>query len=410
MNNIQILFFFISGFFISRLLIKVRFPQRFIYYLLEEKVTSVTRILFYLIASSALLSFFIPNVITVLTMLPVLELLRKTLDQAVDQKGSIPTMLALCVIYGANIGGMGSVTATPANAILITYLELHNVAGAEQLSFASWLVWGVPLVIGLVMVAWMVLAGMFRPWKMIKQGIHINSGSEQTYHPMQGMAIGITVTYFVSSLVLSILIVKLPEHDALILGMTVFITLLFVIFLFGVKFPGDAEHASKKPLLILADCYNDLPVKGFIFVGVVFLLAGVVYAFDVQQYFIRWVEYIIPDGLPIWALFIILALITSYTTEILSNTVVQISLFTIMLPLATIQGFSALQALILITLSCTCAFMSPIATGVSGLAYGGVQGVSLRRMLFVGSIMNVLGALIISFYVASVISWVYSGA
>ena len=55
-------------------------------------------------------------------------------------------MLALATIYGANIGGMGSVTATPANGILVTFAVLENVPGTRDISFASWLVWGIPLV------------------------------------------------------------------------------------------------------------------------------------------------------------------------------------------------------------------------------------------------------------------------
>ena len=53
-------------------------------------------------------------------------------------------------MYGANIGGMGSITATPANGILITFIGLNNVGGADNLSFATWLFWGIPLVIGYV--------------------------------------------------------------------------------------------------------------------------------------------------------------------------------------------------------------------------------------------------------------------
>jgi hypothetical protein len=37
--------------------------------------------------------------------------------------------------------------------------------------------------------------------------------------------------------------------------------------------------------------------------------------------------------------------------------------------------------LIIITLSCTIAFMSAIATGVNGLASGGVKGISLSNCL-----------------------------
>jgi sodium-dependent dicarboxylate transporter 2/3/5 len=115
--------------------------------------------LLYLVALTAFLSFFIPNAITVLTLLPILELLRKAYAEVAPKQG-IPTMLALSVIYGANIEGMGSVTATPANGILVTYAELNHVAGRDYLNFAPWLIWGIPLVFCFVMVAWLISAGL----------------------------------------------------------------------------------------------------------------------------------------------------------------------------------------------------------------------------------------------------------
>jgi di/tricarboxylate transporter len=52
--------------------------------------------------------------------------------------------------------------------------------------------------------------------------------------------------------------------------------------------------------------------------------------------------------------------------------------------------------------------MSPIATGVNGLAFGGVKGVSFTRMLLVGFIMNIAGALLIAGWVFGIISRLYN--
>ena len=147
MDKIQLIFFFISGFGISRLMIKARLPHRMVYWLIGKRHLSITKILFYLIAISAFLSFFIPNAITVLTLLPLLELLRRSYEASNGSSKNVATMLALSTIYGANIGGMGSITATPANGILVTYAVLNDIPGTQNLSFASWLVWGIPLVI-----------------------------------------------------------------------------------------------------------------------------------------------------------------------------------------------------------------------------------------------------------------------
>jgi sodium-dependent dicarboxylate transporter 2/3/5 len=84
---------------------------------------------------------------------------------------------------------------------------------------------------------------------------------------------------------------------------------------------------------------------------------------------------------------------------VFSNTVVQVALFLVLLPLAAGAGFPLAQALLVVTLSCTCAFMSPIATPVNALAFGGVPGVSLWRFMAIGVVMNVLAASLITYYV-----------
>ena len=159
---------------------------------------------------------------------------------------------------------------------------------------------------------------------------------------------------------------------------------------------GSDKSSPKQVLLKIADCYNELPTKGFIFVAIAVVLAGILYALNIHEVFSKWTAVIIPTGVSAFALFFFVALATSFSTEILSNTAVQVSFFVIALPLSKTLDFSSLEMLIIITLSCTCAFMSPIATGVNGLAFGGVKGVSFSRMLVVGFFLNIAGALLIS--------------
>ena len=165
MDKIQIAFFFISGFLVSRILIKAKVPQLIVTQLIDKKHVPLSRLIFYLVFLAAILSFFIPNAITVLTLLPVLEIIRKTYQETTGVEKGLPTILALSVIYGANIGGMGSVTATPANGILITFIEANDITSSNFISFAQWLLWGIPLVIIFSAGASLLLNFFFKSWK-----------------------------------------------------------------------------------------------------------------------------------------------------------------------------------------------------------------------------------------------------
>ena len=407
MDKIQLIFFFISGFLVSRLMIKAHLPERLVYWFIGKRNLSLTKILFYLVAISALLSFFIPNAITVLTLLPLLELLRRSYEQSNGPSKSVATMLALATIYGANIGGMGSITATPANGILVTYAVLNDVPGIQHLTFASWLIWGIPLVIVFICVAALILCLVLRPGKFQKHSIELPFDDNEVNHPFQKLTMWISVFYFLSSFLLSLLLMAFSHHLILLLWITGILTLLFVVFLFFIPIKRDGGARSEQMLLTLPDCYNQLPTKGFVFVGIAVVLAGLLYVLNIHEYFSGWSAMAMKLGVPTFILFLLIAMATSFSTEVLSNTAVQVSFFIMALPLAHQLNLSALEVLIVITLSCTCAFMSPIATGVNGLAFGGVKGVSFTRMLLVGFIMNIVGSLLISTWVLYFITPLY---
>lgn len=391
MDKVQILFFFISGFLVSRVMIKAQLPQKLVRLLMGGSHNSLSLTLLYLIGAAAALSFFIPNAITMLTLLPVLELLSRAFRE--NNNHRIPTILTLAVLYGANIGGMGSVTGTPTNLLFVAFLKANEVPGVDQISFLSWLIWGVPLVILVAFLAWGLLCLSFRTWRDDATGVHLPFAPDETDHPLQKRAFGVTLLYLISSILLSFLMTALPQWQAPILAATgaVSIGLLWYLFFHRI--------ADKGPFLTIPDTYSGLPKKGLELLGVVLLLGGVMYALNAQDWLAAQAEGLIPAALPLFGLLLLIALITSFSTEIFSNTVVQLALFVVLLPLSQANGFDPAQALLVVTLSCTCAFMSPIATPVNALAFGGIQGVSLSRMLATGALMNAIAASAITAYV-----------
>ena len=401
MDKLQLLFFFSSGFLISRLIIKTGMPQVVVAWFLDRGHDSLTGALLSIIAVSAFLSLLIPNAITVLTLLPVLELLRSYYQKHYPEAPAIPTMLALATIYGANIGGMGSITATPANGILASFAELNAIAGADNLGFSLWLLWGVPLVVILVLVAWLVIVVSFRSWRYDSSRLshHIDLNSDS--HPHRRIAAILSIFYFLSSILLSALIVEMPRYEIPVLVASALVTAGLLVVLFMVPV-ANAASGRREHLLTIADLYSNLPLRGFLFVGISVAVALLLYVSGAGPWFAQLAQDWIPSGSAALEIYLLLALITTFATELLSNTAVQLSLFVMIPPLALTAGVPALPILLVVSLSSTAAFMSPIATGVNGLAFGGIRGVSFVRMLLAGLAMNIAGALIISLWVLTV--------
>jgi sodium-dependent dicarboxylate transporter 2/3/5 len=199
----------------------------------------------------------------------------------------------------------------------------------------------------------------------------------------------------------------LPQHVSLLLIISALITIGLCAVLFCIPFSGADNGGLRQVLLTIPDCYNDLPTRGFVFVGIAVVLAMILYAFNIHLLFSEWAKILIPTDAPWLVLFFFVALATSFSTEVLSNTAVQLSFFLIALPLADKLNLAGLDMLLLITLGSTSAFMSPIATGVNGLAFGGVRGVSFSRMLLVGCVMNVAGAVLLSAWIRFVVGPLY---
>ncbi len=404
MDKLQIVFFFISGFLVSRLIVASGLPEKIVGYVIGHRRIGMSRLVLYLIAISAFLSCFVPNVITVLTMLPILTLLKNAFEENGDRSATPPTLLALAVIYGANIGGMGVITGTPANGLMVAFAEAASAPGVKSVQYVTWLKWGLPLVVCLILLAWLVIAGTLRPWRLT-ESIFFEPRPDPENRQRRRWALFFTALYFLSSIILSGFMLLFTDRAVAFLVITGVFTALFALVLFLIPLAPRYSGNARLPLLTIRDCYSDLPLRGFAFVGAAVIIAVGVYAIGAQDKIAHWLTSQAPRQIGLFSFLLAVALITSFSTEILSNTAAQIGMFALVTPMAQSLGFSELKILTVITLSCTCAFMSPIATGVNGLAFGGLRGVSLWRMLVAGLIMNTVAALFISLWVEYVTPW-----
>ncbi|KOR31788.1 hypothetical protein TI05_11390 [Achromatium sp. WMS3] len=392
MAQLQLIFFFVTGFLVSRVVVKTHLPQKLVYLLMGRSHNSISITVLYLIGTAAIMSLFIPNAITMLTLLPVLDLLSKSFQK--DQSSQIPTMLTLAVLYGANIGGMGTITGTPTNLALVAYLGAYNIPNSAGITFFNWMLWGIPLVILLALLSWLLLCLGFKAWySNANQQIYMPYVPNETEHFIQSYAWGIIIFYIVSAGLLSFLLSMLPDYGLVILVLTGLITISFTWLLFWYPVTGG------QPILELKDTYSNLPKKGLELLGIVLILGGILYFLDLQIWFANQLSNFIPHNISPFGFVLTIALITTFSTELLSNTLVQLAMFLIILPLAQNIGLPPIQVLLVVTLSCTCAFMSPIATPVNALAFGGTQNMSLMRFMGIGAIMNILGSVFITFYV-----------
>lgn len=115
------------------------------------------RLLIAFMLSTALLSMFISNTSTALIMMPMaLAVLEGGggEDGGATRQDGIWGALPMGIAFAASIGGLGTIVGSPTNAIAVGLLD--KIVGV-RITFAEWLLYGIPLVLlGVPLAAWII--------------------------------------------------------------------------------------------------------------------------------------------------------------------------------------------------------------------------------------------------------------
>jgi len=165
----DIIFLFLGGFFIATAMEKWNLHQRMALAIIAFVGTSTQRILLGFMIATAFLSMWVSNTASVMMMIPMA--LAITAQVATALKGTpeerdLPIFeksLIFGVGYAGTIGGIGTLIGTPPNIILASQARLLFDV---DISFASWMMVGVPVVIVLLAIAWLYLGRVAFPMRI----------------------------------------------------------------------------------------------------------------------------------------------------------------------------------------------------------------------------------------------------
>lgn len=148
-----IIILFLGGFFLADAATKYRLDINLARVLLKPFGTNPKYVLLGLMSVTAVFSMFMSNTATAAMMLalltPVLALFKP------EDRGR--AAFALCIPIGANVGGIGTPIGTPPNAIALKYMQDLGL----DVTFGKWMMFGIPFVLIVLLVGWLVLLKMF---------------------------------------------------------------------------------------------------------------------------------------------------------------------------------------------------------------------------------------------------------
>ncbi|XPV75992.1 MAG: SLC13 family permease [Desulfovibrio sp.] len=399
--KLPLVLLFINGYLVYRVLDVTGLTEHFVLKAVRKSKGRVPLLLFMVMTVAAGLSLFIPNMITVLTLLPVLKLLDSQINNKCDFH--LTTPLTLATVYGANVGGMGSLIGSPANLFLLGVLEMYGVEGREAISFFNWFMWALPLVLVLISVGWLLLIyGACS--KKARTGSICLQGLRQSDEPTQWQRSALLL--FIGFLMFWIgdgVLAELWDGYASYRQVSCIAFFGYFVLLAFFK-SGPPCYPSSVPLLRVKDLTGGVPLRGGVFLIALVAIVGLLRYFKAEQYVLGFGQQLMEIG-NAWLLTAALVFLVVLFTEIFSNTLVSTTFFALSYGISMELGINPIPVMVGVSIASTCAFMTPVATPCNALAFGEMRGLRIRRVVLLGLIYNVITCSLITLWVNSYIPY-----
>ncbi len=331
-------------------------------------------------AAAAVLSMWISNTATTLMLLPIALAVIKACE---DKRLALPLLLGIG--YAASIGGTGTPVGSPPNLI---FLQVYRETTGVEIGFTQWMAWTLPVVIVMLPVTWLWLTRGLE----LRSPVALPEAGDWRNEEKRTLAV------FALTALLWVTrrepfggwsgFLELPQATD---GS---VALLAVVLMFVT--PGgsggrllDWKTAAGIPWGML------LLFAGGISIAQAFVTTGLSASIgEVLAAQAHWEP---------WLLVLAVCLVTTFLTEINSNTATASILMPILAATAMVMGMEPRLIMVAATLSASFAFMLPIATGPNVVVFSSGK-ISTPEMAREGFGLNLLGTLV----VAAICYWLLS--
>ncbi|MFG6147571.1 SLC13 family permease [Halobacillus sp. B23F22_1] len=164
-----LIFLFAGSFMIALTMEKWNLHKRMALAIIAFIGSSPTMLILGFMVATGFLSMWISNTASTMMMVPISLAVTKHVADSLEKSGEVDTSpgnfpfgtaIMLGTAYAATIGGFGTLIGAPANTILAA--TVNNLYGID-ISFARWMLFGVPMVMLLIPIVWLYLVKIAYP-------------------------------------------------------------------------------------------------------------------------------------------------------------------------------------------------------------------------------------------------------
>lgn len=380
-----LIFLFLGGFLLAAAMQRVGLHRRVALKIVSWIGSTPGRIVLGFMLATAFLSMWISNTATTIMMfavaLSVIDFIgRKIEDDDTVRRFGVTLMLGIA--YSASIGGVGTLIGTPPNAVLASVLqETYDV----EISFFSWMMLGVPVVVVMLPLCWLLLTKIVFPTRNMEIP-DANSVIAKEMDALGAPDRGEKLVAAVFLLTALSWIFRKPLADATGLPLSdTGIAMLAALILFSIplsrsegRFALDWEAARNIPWGVLLLFGGGLALAaGFSSSGLAEWIGKAVSGVEVSTV--------------ILVLLVTIAIV--YLTEITSNTASTATFVPILGAVAVGLGLEATVLTVPVALGASMAFMMPVATPPNAIVFS-YDRMTLGDMVKAGFLMNIIAIVV----------------
>jgi solute carrier family 13 (sodium-dependent dicarboxylate transporter), member 2/3/5 len=381
-----VIFLFLGGFMLALAMQRWGLHRRIALAIVARTGTKPERLVLGFMIATAFLSMWISNTATAAMMVPIGIALCDVLRPA---PGTAPfnfgTALMLGIAYAATIGGVGTLIGTPPNAIFAA-------AAAEQIGrpigFAEWMAVGMPIVLVMLPLAWLLLVRvLFPPGELAAGAAALLAGQRAALGPMHR---GEKITAAVFIAMAAGWVFREPKaFGAFTLPGLASITPLIddsTIAIAGALILFIARAMPGRSVLAWQDT-KDLPWGVLVLFGGGLALAR---AFETSGLAAAITGAVQNLGVVApWLMMLATAALFLALSELASNTAIAAMAMPILAATALGMGLAPIPLMAVTAIATSCAFMLPVGTPPNAIVFGSGQ-IRMGQMARAGVLLNLV--------------------
>jgi len=347
----------LGGFVLATALKRYGLDQRISRAILSRTGTGPRKVLLGMMVTSAFLSMWLSNTATTALMIAVAI----PIVSAMEAGDPFRKAIILGIPFASNIGGIGTPIGTPPNAIAVGILAQMGL----RLSFIEWMARGVPVVIILLILAWLVLCRMFPP-RIEQIEIHFKDQGAMGRKPKFILVVfALVVALWLTS----------KWHGV----PSAIVSLLPVVIFFGLRLLRD----------------DDLQDLGW---GVLFIVGGGMSLGIAMREsgLTEWIVGLLPfESMGTLGILMVFAVVAAALTSFISNSATA----NLLLPIAVaVSAVEPTAAAVVVAIAASAAMVLPVSTPPNAIAYG--SGLfKVRHMALAGGAITVISIPVIVLFI-----------